>query len=77
MAKKISQGLAVAALILNILVIPGLGTIIAGRTRTGVWQLVGFVVGIPLALLLVGIPLMFAMWVWGIVTGVQLVQESQ
>ncbi len=89
--KKVSQGLAIAALILNILVIPGLGTIIGGRTKTGILQMVFFVLGMGLvvggaifSIFLVGIPfliagliLVFAMWVWAIVTGVQLIKESQ
>ncbi len=75
--KKPSQGIAIVALILNILVLPGLGSIIGGRTRDGIIQLVLFLVGIPLSLILVGIPLVIAMWIWGIVTGVQLVKEAE
>ncbi len=75
--KKPGQGIAIAALLLNILILPGLGSIIGGRTKEGVIQLVLFLVGIPLSIILVGIPLMIAMWIWGIVTGVQLVKESQ
>lgn len=75
--KKVSQGLAIAALILNILVIPGLGTIIGGRTKTGVIQLVVTLVSIPLMFILIGFPIAIAMWMWAIVTGVQLIKESQ
>lgn len=75
--KKPSEAIAIAALLLNILVLPGLGTIIAGRTSTGTTQLVLFLIGIPLTLILIGIPLMIGAWIWGIVTGIQLVKESQ
>lgn len=75
--KKPSEGIAIAALLINVMVLPGLGSIIAGKTSTGVKQLVLFVVGIPLTLLLVGIPMMLGAWIWGIVTGVQIVNESQ
>lgn len=75
--KKPSEAIAITALLLNILVLPGLGTIIAGRTSTGTTQLVLFLIGIPLAFILIGIPLMLGVWIWGIVTGVQIVKESQ
>lgn len=74
--EKPSQGLAIAALLLNILVLPGLGTIIGGDTNNGVIQLVLFVVGIPLAFVIVGIPLMIAMWIWALVSGIQMVKEA-
>jgi TM2 domain-containing membrane protein YozV len=78
MAKKKgpSQGIAIVALLLNILVLPGLGTLIAGRTTPGVIQLVLFLIGIPLSLVLIGIPLMIGMWIWALVTGIQIVQEA-
>lgn len=74
--KKPSKGIAIAAFILNILIIPGLGTLIAGRTKTGVWQIVIFIVSIPLWLILIGIPMTIAAWVWGLVTGIKLIQEA-
>jgi len=75
--KKPTQGIAIAALILNLLILPGLGTLIAGRNRTGAWQLVLFLVGIPLILIFVGIIMMLVAWIWGILTGVQLIRESE
>lgn len=75
--EPISQGLAIVALLLNILVLPGLGSIIGGRTKEGVIQLVLFIVGIPLSFILIGLPLMFGMWIWAIVTGVQIVKEAK
>lgn len=76
MAKKPTQGIALAALLLNILVLPGLGTIIGGRTTQGVWQLVLFIVSIPLIFILIGIPLAIGVWIWALVSGIQLVQEA-
>jgi hypothetical protein len=70
-----SQGLAVAALILNILIWPGLGSLIAGE-QVGWAQGFLFLLGVILAFVLIGIPIMIAVWVWGIVTGVQLVQRA-
>ncbi len=75
-APKKNQALAIIGLILNIIVLPGLGSLIGGKTRDGVWQLVLFIVGIPLCLVLIGFPMMLAAWIWGIVTGVRMVQEA-
>lgn len=82
--------LQIIGLIVNIIILPGLGSIIGGRIKTGIWQLVIFLIGmcmvfigIPLSFILIGIPILivggcltFAVWVWGIVTGVQMIQES-
>lgn len=66
-AKEKSSGdktLQIIGLIVNILILPGLGSIIGGRIKTGIWQIVliviaGFLclIGIPLSLILIGIPL--------------------
>jgi TM2 domain-containing membrane protein YozV len=80
MAKKksdVTQTIAIVALLLNLLVLPGLGTIIAKRVKTGVIQLVLFVVGIPLVLAFgLGLLLMLGAWIWSLVTGIQLIQEA-
>jgi len=87
--RKISHELAIVCLILNIILMPGLGTIIGGKTREGVWQLILLFGGIFLGLYLtiniigaiIGIPLLFggpvAAWIWGIITGVEIIQESK
>lgn len=75
--KAPSQAIAIVALILNLVILPGLGSLIGGKTKEGIWQLVLFLVGIPLIIILIGIPMMIAAWVWGIVTGVKLIQETQ
>jgi TM2 domain-containing membrane protein YozV len=75
--KKITEARAIVCLILNILILPGLGSLIGRKKKQGIWQLVLFLVGIPLVLVLVGIPMMIAAWVWGIVTGVELLDNSK
>lgn len=75
--KKPSQGIAIAALLLNILVLPGLGSLIGGRTTAGIIQLVLFIIAIPLSFILIGIPLIIAMWIWALVTGIQLIKEAE
>jgi len=78
--QKVSQGMAVAALLLNILILPGLGSAIAGRTKTGVWQIVLIIASLVLDTtiigLIIGIPLGIGIWIWGLVTGIQLVKEA-
>ena len=81
--------MAIVALILNVLVLPGLGTIIGGKTDEGVWQIVLVVGSVIVGALLtvtiigaiIGIPLMIlgplAGWIWGLISGIQLVKESQ
>lgn len=75
-----TQGIAIAALLLNVLVWPGLGTLVASRVGIGLAQgflmLLGLLLTITILFLFVGIPLMVGMWVWGLITGIQLLQES-
>jgi len=66
---------AVTGLVLN-LVMPGVGSIVAGKTNEGVAQLVLFVVGMPLCLLLIGIPIVITAWAWALATGLRTVSES-
>ena len=74
---KDDKTLAIVGLILNIVILPGLGTLIGGgksRQTTGIIQLVLSIISIPLMFVIIGFPLLLAMWIWGIVTGVQMVQ---
>ena len=76
--KSKDKTLQIVGLILNILILPGLGTIIGGgekRRNRGIIQLVLFLIGIPLAFVIIGGFLMFAMWVWALVDGIQMVTE--
>ena len=74
---KPSKGIAIAALLLNVLIFPGLGTIVGGKTKTGIIQIVLFVVSIPLWLILIGIPLSMGVWIWALVSGIQLLKEAE
>lgn len=71
-----SQGLAIVCLLLNVLLLPGLGSLIGGKKKEGIWQLVLVVISIPLAIILVGFLTGLAAWIWGIITGVQIVKEA-
>ncbi|MBT4604103.1 hypothetical protein HOC01_00550 [archaeon] len=75
--KKPDQTIAILALVLNILVIPGIGSLVAGKNKEGIWQIVLAILGIPLMLVLIGFPMFLGAWIWGLVTGIRLVQASQ
>ena len=82
--------LAIIGLLLNIFILPGVGTLVVGKIREGVWQLVLCIVGffiilisIPLMLVLVGFGLIFvgigmciASWIWALVTSIQSLQTT-
>tara|TARA_Y100000310_G_C20484934_1_gene716443 strand:+ start:381 stop:779 length:399 start_codon:yes stop_codon:yes gene_type:complete len=86
---KPDKAVAIVALILNILIMPGLGTLIGGKVKEGIWQLVllfgGAVIGILLIVSVIALPLGILLvifgpliaWIWALVSGVQLIQESQ
>jgi len=65
--------LPLACLLLNALVIPGTGTLIYGEKQLGLSQFFLWLVGV--IFVLIGFPIAFAVWVWGIVSGIKLVQE--
>lgn len=71
-----SEGTAVTALVLNI-IIPGAGSLVAGRTSQGVVQLVLWVVSFPLMVVLIGFPMLLAVWIWSLVSGIQILEESK
>ncbi|MBT4135433.1 hypothetical protein HOD75_03905 [archaeon] len=68
--------IAIIVLLIN-LILPGIGSIIGKKPKEGIWQIVLFIIGIPLILIFLGIVLIFTAWIWGIVTGIKLIAESQ
>ncbi len=75
--KKVSENVAILCLLLNILILPGLGSLIGYKKEEGIWQLVLVLLGLPLALILIGIPMIIGAWIWGIVTGVEIIREAE
>lgn len=73
--KTVSTGLAIVCLILN-LIIPGLGTIIGKRTIEGIVQIVLYVIGCILCFILIGIPIVIAVWVWALVDSILIISKS-
>lgn len=49
--------------------IPGLGSIVNGSTGRGVTILGLYVLGWILAFFIIGIPILFGVWIWGLVDG--------
>lgn len=86
--KRISEALAIVSLLINLVVLPGLGSLVGGRKKEGIIQLTllfgGFFVGLMLILSIIGIPLGIPIiiigpliaWVWGIITGIGLIREA-
>ncbi len=76
-------------LVLLNIIIPGLGSYLAGEKRTGRNQLVLFVMGIlgivvgillfflvvPLVFLMIGYILIIISWIWGLVTIIQIISK--
>ena len=49
---------------------------VGGDTKTGVIQLILSIVGMVLSLILIGIPLVIGIWIWGLVSAIKIVQEA-
>jgi len=75
--KKPSLSIAIIGFIINLVLMPGLGTLIGGKIKRGIWQLVLFWIGVLLIGIFIGIPIIIAAWIWGIVSGIRLIQETQ
>jgi hypothetical protein len=75
--RRVGSGQAVASMFLNAMVCPGVGSLVGGKTGTGLAQLSLFLFGLPLAVIAVGVPLVVGAWVWGIATGAQLIAEAR
>ena len=70
-----NKNLAIAALLIN-LIIPGLGTIIGGNTRTGLIQLIVLIIGALLKVFGIGFIIVAVAWVWALVTSIQMLRRS-
>lgn len=74
-----SQAAAIVGLVLNIVIWPGLGSLVAGRSEgwaQGFLTLLGVILTVTVLFALVGVPLIIGMWIWGIVSGIQAIQQA-
>ncbi len=67
---------AIIILVLNIF-FPGIGSLVGGKTKAGIWQIVLWVISIPLMLILIGILVYIAAWVWALITSLALLREAK
>ena len=77
MAKKKDMGRAIAGCLINVMLFPGLGSIIGGRTSTGVIQIILGIVGWITVWFLIGLPILIVVWIWALITGIDMVQEAE
>lgn len=71
-----NENTALAGLLVNVC-FPGLGSLIGGRTSAGVFQLLMFLAGFPLCFFAIGFPMVIGAWLWGLVTGVNMLNEAK
>lgn len=75
--RVVSEGMGIAALLLNLLIWPGLGTIVAGQRigwAQGFLVLGGVILTITIIGMVVGIPMIVGGWIWALVSGIRLIQ---
>ncbi|MBI2452083.1 hypothetical protein HYV50_03320 [Candidatus Pacearchaeota archaeon] len=75
-----TRTMAIIGLLLNILILPGVGTLIAGKTKEGIWQIVLSVIGLifyfaTFGLFRIGVVFLFVAWIWGLISGVKLIEK--
>lgn len=76
--EKVSKVMAIIGLLINVLIFPGIGTLLSGKARTGIYQIALFVLGWILALTIadgLGV-IAFAAWIWGLASGVHALQGN-
>jgi TM2 domain-containing membrane protein YozV len=72
-----SEATALTGLVVNAVLLPGLGSLISGKVAPGVVQLVMFMIGLPLCFALVGLPIVATAWIWGLITGFTALAEAK
>ena len=74
----LTQGTAICVLLLNLFILPGLGSLIGRRTKEGAAQVILVAVSIPLMFIyFMGVPLLIGAWIWGLVTGIKMIKNSK
>lgn len=75
--KKNDKTLAIVGLLLNVLIWPGLGTIINKEVGKGILQMVLILISIPLMFVLVGFPLAIGVWIWALITSINQLNNAE
>lgn len=66
-----SKGVAIAGLLLNLFVLPGMGTILTGELKQGSLQFLLSAIGWFTAFLGIGFVLLLISWIWALVTSIE------
>ncbi len=76
-----ASAFSIICLLLNLLTLSGVGSILGGKRKEGIWQISLVIIGIILfmfpTIYLLGIIIFFVAWVWSVYTGVIIVQKSK
>ena len=71
-----TEAVALTGLVLNA-VVPGVGSIIAGRPVLGLMQLGLLAISLPLCFLLIGFPVLAVAWGWAVASGYAALRDAQ
>jgi TM2 domain-containing membrane protein YozV len=69
---RLGVSMKIIAMLINLFLLPGVGTLMVGKTGHGITQILLFLLAIVLIFTvigaLIGIPLAIGIWIWGIVS---------
>jgi len=70
--------LAVIYLLLNVLILPGLGTILSKRTTEGIWQLILVFLAIVVSYIYInlGLIILAIAWVWALISSISILKNK-
>lgn len=70
------KGTAILCLVLNMIVIPGIGSFLGNKKKTGLSQIGISIISFPLMYFYIGLILFPIVWIWGVITGIQILKEA-
>ena len=71
----IDKSTAILGLVLNIIVLPGVGSVLAQQKKIGIIQICLSILSFPLMYYYVGFITFSLVWIWGIITGIQVINS--
>ena len=75
--KKSNKGLAILYLLLNIIVLPGLGTLISKKFNVGIMQIILSLVGLALMYVMPAAALIVLIaWIWALISSIKIIIEA-
>lgn len=73
----LSMNMAIAGLLINLIVLPGLGTIVGGQKKQGYWQVALFLVAVALAVSGINFFVVLGVWIWVLVTSIEIINQAR